>query len=50
MPMAYDLLWSGMVIVGVVMMAGLYSRIVYTLWFKQDYNNQHVFRQSVSTC
>lgn len=30
-PKAYDLLWSAMVGWAVVLMAGLYSRIVYTL-------------------
>ena len=48
MPKAYDLLLSGMIIVAMVMMVGLYSRIVYTLWFKQEQNDQPAFQQRVS--
>ncbi|XP_078352666.1 pyroglutamylated RF-amide peptide receptor-like [Oculina patagonica] len=44
MPKAYDLMWSGMIIVCVLMMVVLYSRIVYTLWFKQQYDNQPAFQ------
>ena len=32
----------------IVLMAGLYSRIVYTLWFKNDPGNQLTFQQRVS--
>ena len=49
MPKAYDLLWSSLVAVSVAMMAGLYSRIVYTLWFKLVEDNQPAFQQRVST-
>jgi len=31
-----------------VLMAGLYFRIVYTLWFKNDPGNQLTFQQRVS--
>lgn len=49
MPKAYDLLWSSMVGVAVVLMAGLYSRIVCTQWLKRDVNgNQLDFQQRVS--
>ena len=45
---AYDLVWSAMVGLAVVLMAGLYSRIVYTLWFKRDPENEITFQQRVS--
>ena len=48
MPKAYDLLWSSLVAVSVAMMAGLYSRIVYTLWLKNVEGNQPAFQQRVS--
>ena len=49
-PKAYDLLWSATVGLAVVLMAGLYSRIVYTLWFKRDHDldNEVTFQQRVS--
>lgn len=47
-PKAYDLLWSAMVGLAVVLMAGLYSRIVYTLWFKHGRENEITFQQRVS--
>ena len=47
-PKAYDLVWSAMVGLAVVLMAGLYSRIVYTLWFKRDPDNEITFQQRVS--
>ena len=47
-PKAYFLYWSVIVGVAMVMMAGLYSRIVYTLWFKRDHDNQLTFQQRVS--
>ena len=47
-PKAYDLLWSTVVGLAVVLMAGLYSRIVYTLWFKRDPENEITFQQRVS--
>ena len=49
MPKAYHLLWSSLVAVAVAMMAGLYSRIVYTLWLKPVEDNQLAFQQRVST-
>ena len=49
MPKAYHLLWSSLVGVAVALMAGLYSRIVYTLWFKRVEDNQPAFQQRVST-
>ncbi|XP_020608174.1 neuropeptide Y receptor type 2-like [Orbicella faveolata] len=37
--------WSAIVIAAMVLMAGLYSRIVCTLWFKHDPDNQLTFQQ-----
>ena len=51
MPKVYDILWSLIVLLAVVLMAGLYSRVVYTLdlWFKRDvHDNQLAFQQRVS--
>lgn len=49
MPKAYDILWSSTVLLAVALMAGLYSRVVYTLWFKRDVcDNQLAFEQRVS--
>ena len=48
MPKAYDLFWSGMILVGVLMMVVLHSTVVYTLWFKQEYDNQPAFQQRVN--
>ena len=48
MPKAYFLFWSAVVIVAMAIMVGLYSRIVFTLWFKRDTDNQLTFHQRVS--
>ena len=42
------LLWSTTVVAAMVLMAGLYCRIIYTLWFKRDPENQLTFQQRVS--
>ena len=42
------LLWLAFVVAAMVLMAGLYSRIVYTLWFKRNPENQLAFPQRVS--
>ena len=47
-PKAYHWLFSGLVAVSVVIMAVLYSRIVYTLWIKPVGDNQAAFQQRVS--
>ena len=39
MPKAYDLTWLALVIISLSVMVGLYSRVVYTLWFKRDNNH-----------
>ena len=44
----FILLWTAIVVAAMVLMAGLYSRIVYTLWFKRDPENQLTFQQRVS--
>jgi len=49
MPKAYNILWSSLVAVSVAMMAGLYWRIVYTLWLKRVEGDQPAFQQRVST-
>jgi len=43
------LLWSAIVVAAMVLMAGLYSRIVNTLWLKRDPVNQLTFQQRVGT-
>ena len=47
-PKAYHVLSSSLVAVFVVMMAGLYSRIVYTLWLKRVEDDQPTCQQRVS--
>ena len=42
------LLWTVIVVAAMVLMAGLYSRIVYALWFKGHDENQLTFEQRVS--
>jgi len=43
----FFLLFTAIVVVAMVLMTGLYSRIVYTLWFKRDPENQLTFQQRV---
>ena len=45
---AYFLFWSAFVVVAIAIMAGLYCRIVYTLWFKRDPDNRLTFQQRVN--
>ena len=45
---AIFLLWSATVVAAMVLMAGLYCRIIYTLWFKRNPENQLTFQQLVS--
>ena len=40
--------WTAIAVAAMVLMTGLYSRIVYTLWFKRDPENQLTFQQRVS--
>ena len=39
---------SAIVVAAMVLMAGLYCRIIYTLWFKRDPENQLTFQQKVN--
>ena len=39
---------SAIVVATMVLMAGLYCRIIYTLWFKRNPENQLTFQQRVS--
>ena len=45
---AYSVLWLVFVVLPLVLMVRLYSRVVYTLWFKRCDDNQLPFRQRVS--
>ena len=45
---SYVLFWTIIVVAAMVLMAGLYSRIVYALWFKREPENQLTFQQRVS--
>ena len=49
LPKAYFFCWAVVVVVAMAIMAGLYCRIVYTLWFKRDPDNQLTYQQTVST-
>ena len=48
LPKSYILFWTIIVVAAMVLMAGLYSRIVYALWFKREPENQLTFQQRVS--
>ena len=48
MAMAYSLAWLFLIVLSLVMMVVLYSRVVYTLWLKQDDDNQLTSQQRVS--
>ena len=51
MPKAYMLTWVSLVIISLSIMVGLYSGVVYTLWFKRDNNHQFTYQQKVrATC
>ena len=45
---AFFLSLSAIIVAAMVVMAGLYSRVVYTLWCKRDPENQLTFQQRVS--
>jgi len=45
---AYDTIWLVLLaIIPLIVMTALYSRVVYTLWFKRDDNNELAFQQKV---
>ena len=48
LPKSYFLLWTVIVVAPMALMAGLYSKIVYALWFKREPENQLTFQQRVS--
>ena len=48
MAMAYSLAWLFLIVLSLVIMVVLYSRVVYTLWFKHDDENQLTCQQRVS--
>ena len=48
MPKAYNLAWDVTVVLSLALMVGLYSRVVYTLWFKRNNDNQLTYQQKVS--
>ena len=50
MAVGYNLLWDVLAFFPLVLMVVLYSRVVYTLWFKRNYDFQHNQNQMVSTC
>ncbi|KAL9957197.1 hypothetical protein ACROYT_G038806 [Oculina patagonica] len=45
MPKAYSIAWLVVVVASVLLMAVLYSRVVYTLWFKRSDDNQQTHQQ-----
>ncbi|KAL9957200.1 hypothetical protein ACROYT_G038809 [Oculina patagonica] len=45
MAKAKSVMWMVIVVVSLLLMVVLYSRVVYTLWFKQDKDNQHTHQQ-----
>ena len=45
---AYDIIWLVLLaIIPLIVMTGLYSRVVYTLWFKRNDDNELAFQQKV---
>ena len=45
---AYSGAWLVLIVLTFAMMVGLYSRVVYTLWFKRNDDNQLTHQQKVS--
>ena len=45
---AYCVVWLVLLASTLALMVGLYSKVVYTLWFKRDENNQLTYQQQVS--
>jgi len=45
---AYDTTWLVLLaLIPLIVMTGLYSRVIYTLWFKRNDDNQLAFQQKV---
>ena len=45
---AYGWMWFVLVVFSVALMAGLYTRVVYNLWFKRNDGNKLIYQQRVS--
>ena len=45
---AFHLTWLAIVVIPLALMVVLYSRVVYTLWLKQDNENELTHQQRVS--
>ena len=48
MDTAYQMNWNALTIVTFLVMAVIYSRVVYTLWIKRNNDNQLTHQQRVS--
>jgi len=46
-PKAYFITWFGLVAISFTLMAVLYFRAVYTLWFKRNVDNELTYQQQV---
>lgn len=47
---AYDTTWLVLLaLIPLIVMTGLYSRVIYTLWFKRNDDNELAFQQKVGT-
>ena len=44
---AVSMMWHAFVYLSSLLMAGLYSRVVYTLWFKRNDDNELTYQQQV---
>lgn len=45
---AYDTAWLVLLaLIPLIVMTGLYSRVIYTLWFKRNDDNEPAFQQKV---
>ena len=44
---AFTLMWDTFAVFSMVLMVVLYSKVVYTLWFKRSDNNQLTYQQKV---
>lgn len=42
-----SVMWHAIVFLSSLLMAGLYSRVVYTLWFKRNDDNELTYQQQV---
>ena len=49
MAVGYNLLWDALAFLSLVLMVVFYSRVMFTLWFKPNYDFQNNQNQIVST-